>query len=71
MKNNKAIYSTVEFDSWAFREGLIDTERFLIEQYLDKEGKTLEAGTGGGRILLEMKKWVLNHYVDLILLRNS
>jgi len=56
MKNNKAIYSTVEFDSWAFREGLIDTERFLIEQYLDKEGKTLEAGTGGGRILLEMKK---------------
>lgn len=51
----KAFYSTVEFDSWADRKGLTPDEKYLIERYLDKKGKTLEAGTGGGRILLEMK----------------
>jgi SAM-dependent methyltransferase len=51
----KAFYSTVEFDSWANRKGLTPDEKYLVERYLDKKGKTLEAGTGGGRILLEMK----------------
>lgn len=54
--NNKQIYSTVEFDAWAYGENLLDEEKYLIETYLSKEGKTLEAGTGGGRIVLEMKK---------------
>jgi SAM-dependent methyltransferase len=51
----KEFYSTVEFDSWADRQGLTPDERYLIERYLDRNGKTLEAGTGGGRILFEMK----------------
>lgn len=51
----KEFYSTVEFISWADRQGLTDDEKFLIEKYLSKNGKTLEAGTGGGRILFEMK----------------
>ena len=51
----KEFYSTVEFDSWADRRGLTPDEKYLIERYLDKKGKTLEAGTGGGRILFEMK----------------
>ena len=52
----KEFYSTVEFGSWADRQGLTDDERYLIEKYLDKKRKTVEAGTGGGRILFEMKK---------------
>lgn len=55
MIDNKTVYSTVEFNSWAYRSGLITAERFLIENYLHKEGKTLEAGTAGGKILFEMK----------------
>lgn len=51
----KEFYSTVEFDSWAERRGLTSDEKYLIEKYLDRNGKTLEAGTGGGRILFEMK----------------
>jgi SAM-dependent methyltransferase len=51
----KDFYSTVEFVSWADRQGLTHDEKYLIERYLDKKGKTLEAGTGGGRILFEMK----------------
>lgn len=56
MSDNKQVYSTVEFEDWAYKELLIDEEKHLIENYLDPSGKTLEAGTGGGRILLEMKK---------------
>lgn len=52
--DNKGFYSTHEFDSWAFRGGLIDAEKFLIENYLDKGQKTVEAGTAGGRILFGM-----------------
>lgn len=55
-KNNKEVYSTVEFNSWTYRKGLIKAEKFLIEKYLDSKGRTLEAGTGGGRILLELLK---------------
>jgi SAM-dependent methyltransferase len=52
----KEFYRTVEFDSWADRQGLTHDERYLIDKYLDRKSKTLEAGTGGGRILFEMKK---------------
>ncbi|PPS39825.1 bifunctional 2-polyprenyl-6-hydroxyphenol methylase/3-demethylubiquinol 3-O-methyltransferase UbiG [Chroococcidiopsis sp. TS-821] len=54
--SNKQIYNTVEFDTWAHETNLLDEEKYLIETYLNKEAKTLEAGTGGGRILFEMKK---------------
>lgn len=52
--DNKHIYTINEFDSWVYREGLIDAETFLIDNYLDKTKKTLEAGTAGGRILFSM-----------------
>ena len=56
LKSNKEVYSTVEFDTYASREKLNILENYLIEKFLDKTGKTLEAGTGGGRILLEMRE---------------
>lgn len=56
MSTNKEVYSTVDFDYWAYKEGLLPPEKALINKYLDKEGKTLEAGTAGGRILLQMEK---------------
>jgi SAM-dependent methyltransferase len=53
--SNKKFYSTVDFDFWAEKKGLNPDEQYVIEKYLDRGGKTLEAGTAGGRILLEMK----------------
>ncbi|MEG4577104.1 class I SAM-dependent methyltransferase [Microcoleus sp. N3A4] len=53
--NNKEVYSTVEFEAWADKKGLNEAEKYLILKYLNKNGKTVEAGTAGGRILLEMK----------------
>lgn len=52
---NYEVYSTVEFDAWAHGKDLLPEERGVIETYLDKGRKTLEAGTGGGRILLAMR----------------
>lgn len=53
--DNKTVYSTVEFESWAHKDRLKLTEQYLIENYLDSRGRTLEAGTGGGKILLALK----------------
>ena len=55
IKGNLAVFSTVSRQWWSTRTGLLPEERFLIETYLDREKKTLEAGTAGGRILLEMR----------------
>jgi len=53
--NNKEVYRTVEFEAWADKKGLNEDEKYLIVKYLNKNGKTVEAGTAGGRILREMK----------------
>jgi SAM-dependent methyltransferase len=53
--SNQEIYATVERDNWAHRTGLIPAERFLIERYLEPSGRTLEAGTGSGRLLFAMQ----------------
>lgn len=53
--NNKEVYRTVQFETWADKKGLNEDEKYLIVKYLNKNGKTVEAGTAGGRILLEMK----------------
>jgi len=55
MLTNKAVFNTVEFETWKQRELLIPAEEFLIDHYLDLKGNTLEAGTGGGRILRALK----------------
>jgi ubiquinone/menaquinone biosynthesis C-methylase UbiE len=55
MSTNKIIYNTVEFLNWSQRLKLLEEEKILIQKYLIKNLNTLEAGTAGGRILLEMK----------------
>lgn len=57
LHDNKEVFSTLEFDAWAKREGLFPEERFIIQNYLSKENATLEAGCGGGRLLLQMHDW--------------
>ncbi|HBK96620.1 MAG TPA: class I SAM-dependent methyltransferase [Microcoleaceae bacterium UBA10368] len=57
---NKEVYRDQEFARWAYGNGLLPEEFFLIENYLEKSKKTLEAGTGGGRLLLEMSKLGFN-----------
>jgi SAM-dependent methyltransferase len=52
--DNKGVYSTVEYNRWAKRASLTGSERFLVEQFLDPTHATVEAGTAGGRILLEL-----------------
>ena len=49
--DSSQVYAGPEFERWAKAEGLIPSERFLIEQYLRSDRSTLEAGVGGGRIL--------------------
>jgi SAM-dependent methyltransferase len=49
--DSSQVYAGPEFERWAKAEGLIPSERFLIEQYLRPDRSTLEAGAGGGRIL--------------------
>lgn len=56
MLENVNVFSNVEFTKWAYLEQLKIEEEYLIQKYLEKQGKTIEAGTGGGRILIEMQK---------------
>jgi SAM-dependent methyltransferase len=53
--DNNSWFAEYEFDLWAYREGLYNFEELIINNYLTKEGPTLEAGTGGGRLLLELQ----------------
>jgi len=48
-------YRTIERLDWSARDGLVDDERFLVENYLDPSSVTLEAGTGNGRIVFALK----------------
>jgi SAM-dependent methyltransferase len=56
MHDHRTVFGTVERDYWAEAAGLKPDERALIERYLDRDATTLEAGTGGGRILGEMRE---------------
>ncbi len=49
--DSRQIYAGPEFKHWVEEEDLIAPERFLLERYLRPDRSTLEAGTGGGRIL--------------------
>ncbi len=51
----KQMYLTVEFDLWAYKKELLPEEKFIIETYLDKNLRTVDAGTGGGRLAAYMK----------------
>ena len=54
---NKELYSKELFKAWSQKQGLLAPEEYLINKYLlNKEGKIIESGTGGGRIIFEIEK---------------
>lgn len=53
---NQEIYSTVEFKRWAERERLNPDEHFVLTTFLRPDLPTLEAGTGGGRIVRALRE---------------
>jgi SAM-dependent methyltransferase len=53
VSSNKDAYQQ-DLKDWPFRSGLTRDEELVIKTNL-KEGRVLEAGTAGGRILLELK----------------
>ena len=54
--DNRQLYATVARDEWVNRTELIATEAFLVSRFLDPRRSTVEAGTGGGRILFELQR---------------
>ncbi len=52
--DNRRIYEETVFDLWASRTALTAVEEVLVERFLDKDAKTVEAGTGAGRILFAL-----------------
>lgn len=56
MNDHRSVFRTVERQYWTEAAGLKPDERALIERYLEPGADTLEAGTGGGRILAEMRR---------------
>jgi len=52
--DNRQFYEHEVFDHWASRTALNEFEERLFERFLDRDRSTLEAGTGGGRILHEL-----------------
>ncbi|GAA4898856.1 hypothetical protein GCM10023311_25010 [Flaviramulus aquimarinus] len=55
---NKVLYSDILFKVWSEKKELLPIEDYLIKKYLlNKKGKVLEAGTGGGRIIFEVEKF--------------
>jgi SAM-dependent methyltransferase len=49
--DSREIFAGPELKHWAEEEGLYPPEKFLLGQYFHSDRSTLEAGTGGGRIL--------------------
>ncbi|HEY3373561.1 MAG TPA: class I SAM-dependent methyltransferase [Candidatus Aquicultor sp.] len=49
------VYNEVEVDKWAKEAGLLPDEQHVIREYLDSNAKTVDAGTGGGRIPLALR----------------
>jgi len=56
LADNKEVYRTVEFHRWVEGTDLDAAGRYLITHYLKPAGRTLKAGTDGGRILLAMRR---------------
>ncbi len=50
-----AFYSTVERDYWASAGGMKPDEAAVLERYLLPEHPTVEAGTGNGRMLFQLR----------------
>ena len=54
--DNHSVYANEELESWTERSGLLDQEAYHIKKYIQDHGSLIEAGTGGGRISLEINK---------------
>ena len=54
--SNKDLFGSVEFSTWIEIEHIFLEEKYMIQKYLQPHLKTVEAGTNGGRILLNMKE---------------
>jgi len=52
--DNRRFYEETVFDFWASRTALTGVEEVLVDRFLDKDGRTVEAGTGAGRILFDL-----------------
>lgn len=52
--DNHTVYANEELKNWTERSGLLKQESDLLYKYINNHGKLLEAGTGGGRISLEL-----------------
>jgi SAM-dependent methyltransferase len=61
MKSTESVFRESEFNLWAQRAKLDSSERYMISGYLNPEKTTLEAGAGGGRILLAMQSMGFGH----------
>jgi ubiquinone/menaquinone biosynthesis C-methylase UbiE len=54
---NKELYSNKLFKVWVDKYNLIPLEEYFFKKYLlNKNGKVIEAGTGGGRLIFEIEK---------------
>jgi SAM-dependent methyltransferase len=56
LRRDRDPYASTEFLAWSTARTLSSTEAALIDRCLARDRSTLEAGTGGGRILLEMRR---------------
>ncbi|HVU86079.1 MAG TPA: methyltransferase domain-containing protein [Pirellulales bacterium] len=54
-REHRDVFLATEFSLWADRVGLEPGESFLVDRYFHPDGRTVEAGSGGGRILLELQ----------------
>jgi len=56
MQTNREIYDTAAFGDWSTYTELETHEDFLAKKYLDSRKTTVDAGTGGGRIVLGLRQ---------------
>ncbi len=54
--DNHSVYANEELGSWTERLGLLAQEAYLVKKYIRDHGSLIEAGTGGGRISLEIDR---------------
>ena len=69
--DSKKIFEGPEFVNWTEEKDLYSTERLLVERFLDPQGKTLEAGCGGGRILRALSRMGFDDLRDSTTFRAS
>jgi len=58
--DNLTVFAGSDFDHWAHQQAARGTlnskEAFLVARYFNAHGRTLDGGTGGGRVLFALQK---------------